>query len=105
MKKIEDRAVEINRESIGNHQGWRVIYRLPSSLVGLAVIRLNFSSMTMETPNIDAAYVTHWATYHRTEESMRYWFNMNEATANPAPVSSMKAAVKDRNERERRMTT
>lgn len=95
----------INTESIRNHGRQRVVYRLPSSLPGLAVIRLNFSSITMETPNIDAAYVTHWATYHRTEESMRYWFMMNDATANPAPVSSMNAAVNDRNERERRMAT
>ena len=59
----------------------------------------------METPNIDAAYVTHWATYHRTEESIRCSFKTNEATANPAPVSNIKAAVNDRNERERRMAT
>ena len=55
MKKMKIELYGINAESIRNQAGKRVVYRLPSSLVGFAVIRRNFSSMTMETPNIDAA--------------------------------------------------
>ena len=65
------------------------------SLSRCAEIRRSFSSTTMETPNIEAAYVTHWATYQRTDEWMECSLRMKLATASPAPVSSINAAVND----------